>query len=46
MLCMYEGIPFLMQDYGKAKTILEEFDRSSEKGRNWDLFVQLLGDLV
>ena len=36
----------LIQDYEKAKELLEEFENSSEKGKNWELFILLLDELA
>ena len=43
---MLEGTLLFMQEYGKAKNMLVQFDKSSEKGRNWNSYIELIGELI
>lgn len=46
MFLVLEGIYTLMQEYERAKTMLLQFEKSSEKGKNWNIYMDLINDII
>lgn len=46
MLYVSQGNFKLIQEYEKAKTMLLQFEKSSEKGKNWNVYMDLINDLI
>ena len=46
MLYVSQGNFKLIQEYEKAKTMLLQFEKSSEKGKNWNVYMGLINDLI